>query len=576
MRGVRALSRGERAPLSTLLHFRWLLWPLWRSAANARRARHGHTRTRLLVFGCLGLGFMLGSYYGAAWLFQAFLQAEFLAEALIRRTVGIVLLFFSGLLVFSATVTSFSTLFAADDLPLVMAAPVPLGRLYLARLVETWLQSSWMMLVFALPMMAACGPVLAAPLEFYLALPVLLVPLTLLCTAGGTVVALLLARLFPARRLQEALVVLALLGFVGVYVAFRLAQPEKFMDPEGFSDLMGLIAGLQDQALPHSPADWTVAVMFGLLRREGGEVLWPALTLATAAPAAATLGVWVARGVWLRGFQLGQEGRRRGGLVGRRSTRAVRVARSPVAALVARDIRVFFRTTSQWTQLLLIAVLVAVYVFNFRYFGVLQASGVLGPTGLFFANVALGGLVITTVAVRFLYPAVSLEGRAFWAVQAAPVTAAELLKAKVRFGFWPLLALGLALVGAGNALVDLSSPLLLASAVLTVMVVYAVAGLGVGLGALTPRFDLDNPARIASGMGGVVFMLLGLLYLVVVSVVLAWPIQVLRAVMLHGFWPSPGRLVAVIALTIAALALTAVCHHVPLWLGRRALERGES
>ena len=71
------------------------------------------------------------------------------------------LLFFSGLLVFSSTVTSFSTFFAADDLPLLVAAPVPTGRLYLARLVETWVQSSWMMLVFALPMMAAVGPVLA-------------------------------------------------------------------------------------------------------------------------------------------------------------------------------------------------------------------------------------------------------------------------------------------------------------------------------------------------------------------------------------------------------------------------------
>jgi ABC-2 type transport system permease protein len=561
---------------STLRHFGWLLWPLWRGTANAGRARHGRTRARVAVFGVLGFCFMWAAWSGSTWLFEAFLQAEFLAEALIRRTVAVVLVFFSGLLVFSSTVTSFSTFFAADDLPLLVAAPVPTGRLYLARLVETWVQSSWMMLVFALPMMAAVGPVLAAPPSYYVSLPLLLVPLTLTCSVGGTVVALLLARLFPAQRLQEALVVLALLGFVGVYVAFRMTSPEKFMDPEGFGDLMGLIAGLRDTGPPLGPSEWTVAVMFGLLRHEPLEALLPATTLVLAAPAACMVGVWVARGVWLRGYQLGQEGRRRGGLVRGRTGRPIRPARSPVAALVRRDIRLFFRTTSQWTQLLLIAVLVSVYIFNFKHFGVLQQSGVLGSTGLFFANIALGGLVLTTVAVRFLYPAVSLEGRAFWAIQAAPITAGELLASKVRFGFWPLLGLGVALVLAGSALVELPGVLVVASVGLMGLITWALTGLGVGLGALAPRFDLDNPARIASGMGGVVFMLLGLGYLVAVSLLLAWPVRMLRTGVDHGDWPTGSRLAWALGLTVAALALTWLCHHVPLRLGRRALERGEA
>ncbi|MCB9548695.1 MAG: hypothetical protein H6706_23050 [Myxococcales bacterium] len=548
-----------------------LLWPLWRGLVNAPRARGGRTRGRIALFGALGVGFMIASYLGAGWLFEAFLQAEFLAELLIQRTVGIVLLFFTGLLVFSSTVTAFSTLFAADDLPLLMVAPVSTGRLYLARLVETWLQSSWMMLVFALPMMAACGPVLAAPWWYYAALPVLLVPLTLICAAAGTVVALALARIFPARRLQEAVIVLALLGFVGVYVAFRLAEPERFLDPDGFGDLMALIAGLRSEGPPLGPSDWTVAVMFGLLRRAPEELVWPALTLATAAPAAAALGTWLARAVWLRGFQLGLEGRRQGGLLRDRA----RVSPSPLRALVRRDVTLFFRTTSQWTQLLLIAILVAVYVFNFKHFGDLQREGILGPTGLFFTNVALGGLIVTTIAVRFLYPTVSLEGQAYWAIQAAPITARDLLRAKVRFGLWPLLALGLGLVTASNLLADLSAPLFVASLVLISLVAYGLTGLGVGLGALSPRFDLDNPARIAGGMGGVVFMLLGLVYLLAVTAAVVWPVQVLRAGVLHGFWPSARGMALAIALLVLALALTWVCHHLPLRLGARALERGE-
>ena len=555
----------------------WLLWPRLRSIVNAPRARHGRTPKRIIVFGALGVIFMLGCYFGAAWLFRAFLQAEFLAELLIRRTVGIVLLFFGGLLIFSNTVTAFSTFFAADDLPLLLSAPIPVGRLFLARFVDTWVQSSWMMLVFALPMMAAVGPVLGASWWFYVVLPLVLLPLTLMATAVGCLLTLALARVFPARRTQEVLVVLALLGFVGVYFAFRMADPERFLDPDGFGDLMSLIASLKQDGASLNPAEWTVDVLFGLIR--GGSeglsdgTLGSALCLITGAPALIALATWLARGVYLTGFQIAQEGRSDAPKAGK-SRRPARYSETLASTFSRRDTLIFFRTTSQWTQLLLVAVLVLVFVFNFKHFGALQESGVLGPIGLFFTNVALGGLVITTIAVRFLYPAVSLEGLGVWAVQVAPVTAKELLAAKVRWGLWPLTALGLALTGASNALVDLPIGLSIGSLLLTMLVTYALTGMGVGLGATAPRFDIDNPARIASGMGGVVFMLLGLTYLVVVSAMLAYPIYIARYMIGRGWTPSTPKIVGAAALFLGALALTWAAHHLPLRMGIRALERG--
>ena len=48
-------------------------------------------RLRLTFFGILGLSFMVLTGLGAHWLFSQFLQAEFLAELLIRRTLDIIL-----------------------------------------------------------------------------------------------------------------------------------------------------------------------------------------------------------------------------------------------------------------------------------------------------------------------------------------------------------------------------------------------------------------------------------------------------------------------------------------------------
>ena len=559
-----------------------LLWPRWRSVVNQPRSRDGRSTFRLVVFALLGAAFMWAGFAGARWLFARFLEVEFLAELLIRRVLGIVLLFFAGLLVFSNVITAFSTLYLADDLPLLVSSPVSAGRLYLARLFDTWLQSSWMMLVFALPILAGCGPVLGADWWFYAVLPVAVLPLTVLCSVAGTAVTMLLARLLPAHRTQDVLVVLAMVGFLVVYVAFRLAEPERFLDPDGFEDLVALVGSLRTAGPSASPTEWTLATLFWLARGEPSQALRPALVLLTAAPAACVLGAWLARGVYLRSFSLAQEGRgdtsrsvwRRLAALFVRGGRAV-YPKSVVHGFVQRDTRVFFRTTGQWTQLLLIGALVVVYVFNFKHFRTLETTGMLGQTALFFVNVALSGLVVTTIAVRFLYPAVSLEGRAFWVVRAAPIDPATLLRAKVRWAFAPLLLLSLVLTLSSNLVVGLPVSMHLASSVIALLTTYALTGMGVGLGATDPRFHEDNPARIASGVGGVVFMLLGLLYLVVVVSLLSRPLSVLHAVVEHGFQPPAGRIAVHAGYVAAAVVVTLVAHHLPLRIGARALRDRE-
>ncbi len=560
----------------------WLLWPRIRGLRNLPRSRDRQGRLRYVVLAVFALGFMTGGFAGARWLFTQFLELEVLAELLIGRVLDIVLLFFIGLLVFSNTIAAFTTLYLADDLPLLVSSPVGPARLYLARLVDTWTQASWMMLVFALPILAGCGPVLGASVGWYVALPLLLLPLTVLCAAVGSILTMALARWLPAQRTHDVLLVLAMVGFLVIYIAFRLAEPERFLEPGGFADLAALIGSLSADRGPSTPSDWVVDSLFALLRGEPAEAALPAATLYLAAAAACAVGAWLARAVYLRSFTRAQEGRvegegllRRllGPLMDRR--RPPRVPSSVVDAFVARDNRIFVRTTGQWTQLLLIAALVVVYLFNFKYFRTLQATGVIGDRGLFFVNLVLGGLVVTTVAVRFLYPAVSLEGRAFWAVQVAPITPEQLLKAHVRWGLWPLMALAVGLTVASDLIVGLPLWMIPTSAVIAGVMTWALCGMGVGLGATAPRFHEANPARIASGMGGVLFMLGGLFYMIATLALVGWPLSALGYWMETGFVPRPARLAQLAGMVLAALALTAAAHVVPMRLGARALRRRE-
>ncbi len=559
---------------------------------NAPRSRDGRSVTRLLLFGALGLAFVALGFFGARWMFFKFAQVEYLAELLIRRVLSIVLLFFSGLLVFSSLITAFSSFYLAEDLPLLVTSPISVRRLYLARFAETWAQASWMMLVFALPIAAGCGPVLEAPPWFYPLLFALMLPLTLLCAAAGTGGAMLLAWLLPARRTQDVLVVLALLAFLVLYVAFRLAEPEKFLDPAGFEKLLGLISSLKGGGAGSTPADWYVTALFGWLRLGSGPgdvaaALLPTVVLFSAAFSAVFGGAWLADAIYLRSYSLSQEGRTgeeqsrlerlvRGlrGLGGARR-RPPRYAATPLGAVLRRDTRVFFRTTSQWTQLLLIAALVVVYVFNFKHFRTLMEAGQIGPTFLFFLNYLLTVFVVTTLAARFLYPAVSLEGRAYWAVQAAPVEARDLVTAKIRWGLGPLLVVSSAL-SVGSGLLSGAGPGGAAAVgALAALSTWALTGMAVGMGASDPRFHEDNPARIASSVGGVLFMLLGLSYLVVMVVLLVWPVNAIQFWLDSGYVPRPDRLALFAGLGLAALLLSVAAHVIPRRRGSARLAARE-
>jgi ABC-2 type transport system permease protein len=179
---------------------------------------------------------------------------------------------------------------------------------------------------------------------------------------------------------------------------------------------------------------------------------------------------------------------------------------------------------------------VVVYVFNFKYFKVLHSTGFFTNIALFFSHVGFSCMALITLAARFLYPSISAEGKALWVVQSAPISARSLLMAKVRWGLTPMWLLSQALTLTGAWLTDLSLVWLLAGAWASTLLTLGIVGLGVGLGAASPKFHLPNPMMVASSLGGVSFMLLSLLFMVLFCV-LAYPVVWVLNEGVQGAWP---------------------------------------
>jgi len=140
-----------------------VLEPKWRTAVQRiREERSRGGSGKLVVLLVVALGFWAG-VFGILYKILGVLRGvEDVGPLLAGKILGVALLTFVGILVLSNVITALSSFFLAKDLDLLVSAPVDWLRLYLAKLGETLLHSSWMVALMAVPVFAAYGVVFAA------------------------------------------------------------------------------------------------------------------------------------------------------------------------------------------------------------------------------------------------------------------------------------------------------------------------------------------------------------------------------------------------------------------------------
>ena len=135
--------------------------------------------------------------------------------------------------------------------------------------------------------------------------------------------------------------------------------------------------------------------------------------------------------------------------------------------------------------------------------------------------------MLAAIGVRFVFPAVSAEGPCFWIIQSAPLSPKRLLWSKFFFYLGPLLLLGQILTIVSNEFLQVA-PLMRWLAPITVFcLAFGITGLGIGTGAAFPNFKAENLARVATGFGGLLYMILAMSFIALVIVLEAGPIYAL-------------------------------------------------
>lgn len=507
----------------------------------------------------LGVALLLFEYSGFKWIFDYMYTLKDLpfsiAQVLLGRLFGLIFLISYSMIFMSSMINGLSTFYLSANLPFLHTLPIRRSQILAIKFVENWTNSCYLMFFFLSVFFLSYAH------SFHLgwsqrAIGLLVVVLfTVPPVAMGSAMVTLLIRFFPVRRIHQVVTLMAGIFLGALVIAVRMMKPERLLHPTNTDDFQQLIKDLTIPSAHHLPSTWASdAIIYGnhaplwlLAALTAGSLMIMALVLKTFYPKA---------------FIFSQESRS----LRSTRTRKKRRERTPgiLRSLVRKDLILFLRDATQWSQLLLLSALIVVYLINIKNLAV-QLPMVRWVVS--FINLGLAGFVLSALSVRFLFPSVSIEGRAFWVVKTMPVSLRTLLWSKFLIYFPPFLLFTEMLVFFSNRILQVPPFFMVLSMVNIFAVSFALTGLAIGIGALLPNFKSDNPAQIAVGPGGVLYMLLSFVY---ISVMLA--IQI-RPVWYWVIQHSDRIHNAVYG--VSALLLTLLVALVPMEWGARHLSAQE-
>ena len=549
------------------------------------------TGSRLRLSLVIGLS---GLFWAA--LYGLFLEAFTFLEVLHADVVPLLFnAFFSSLmvmLVFSAGILLYGGLYCSAEARLLLTLPVRAETIFGHKFREAMWFSSWGFVLLGSPMLVAYGVVREASWPYYALLLPLMLSFVIIPAAFGGICCMLLVGWLPRLRLHLLTAAITAACLATLWFGWSLLTEPRTdaMSAAWFERTFARLRITEHKLLP----SWWLAS--GLLEaartgrdgRVAGQPLAESVKFLSLLVANALLlqlvAGWLARLVYRRGYshlagEVPARRRRRESWFDRLLVGPNASPGRPLRLLLAKDLRIFRRDISQWSQFLIFFGLLGLYFVNLRSFNYHNTyASMIG-----FLNLAVVGLILSTFTTRFVYPMISLEGRRFWILGLLPVERDQIVWSKFLFSFIGGLVPCSLLVLLSDSMLGLPWRLIAIHEFCCLLLCGGLSGIAVGLGARMPDLRESSPAKISSGFGGTLCLVLSSLFIMLVVVVAALPTHLFllsrtlgpSVVAADGVLASGGGPWGTVA-SLATVGLAGVTATVvPMTLGLRAFRRLE-
>src|SRR3972149_885364 len=195
-----------------------------------------------------------------------------------------------------------------------------------------------------------------------------------------------------------------------------------------------------------------------------------------------------------------------------------------IDVLLKKEFLQFFREPGQWIHLSVISFLIAIFIVSLGGIdeGLLNAYNYSLRAIIYVVIFSFNLFLISSLSLRFAFPALSLEGDAYWKLKSSPISMRKfvVIKFLILFSFIFLIGQGL------NYFSHLNFPkeLFLTASINIAFITLAIVSLNFGMGSLFINHKEKSPIRIASSQGASLTFLFTIILIVLLIALLFIPV----------------------------------------------------
>ncbi|MFH1074136.1 MAG: hypothetical protein V1752_03510 [Candidatus Firestonebacteria bacterium] len=558
-------------------HFLRLLNIGWKSFRNGAKRKEKGSAVKKIVLIVISIVFLISVFSIFLSLLRYFNTIPMFGNILVWKLLGMVFISFMFMLLFSNVIVTISAFYLSDDMVQLLSAPIPIPTIVASRFIHTVINSSWMVLAMGLPVFASYSVVMKGNLMTFVFSLLVLLLLLLLVGSISISFAMGMMRIFPARRTRNFFMILSIVAISFIVIMFRLIKPERFTDPHELAGFTEFMASFETPDAPYLPSGWATNAITSFFHKDFKTAGLNLIFLVLSSAAGITLMLYLGKLAFLKGWWNTAENQLKKYKKKKIDAYDLRkifpFVKSNIVEVAVKDIKNFTRDSSQWPQLFMLISVIIIYLFNVTNLSLDRLPKSLYAKYIndiiFFLNMGFAGFIIAAVAARFVFSAVSLEGRAFWVIKTSPLSPKKYIREKFWMAFFPLLFLSELLICLSIYFLKIDFFMASVSIAMVFCFSLCVSSLGVGIGAIYPKFRSDNTADIAASYGGIIYMIVTMIYIGISIVLIAVPVNSYYATKVIGAVNYSKNFI--VAAVVIFFVIQLIALIVPMRLGEKSL-----
>jgi ABC-2 type transport system permease protein len=525
---------------------------------------------------------ILIGFSAAIFLFARVVTQYLLSEAriglfLYHRFVSMVLFVFFLAINLGNMIVAYSTLYKSDEVDFLLTQPISFGKIFTLKFLDTFFHSSSTLLLVGGAIVAGYASFFNLPWWLYVAVVLgMVIPFMLLAAALAVMILFGLVTLADKISIRRLIGGVLLVYLASVYLYFRFTNPMQLTEQVmKFYPNVNAYYGQFDPAfVPYLPSHWLADALYFIVRGEASVALPYVVVLLLVTSGALLLCAFLGGRLYYKTWLVAQRMRlqrleRRAGPARFFDFQRASALQPQTEVLLKKDYWQFFRESSQWLHLLVLLFLMLVFIVSMSNLELKTTIPFL-QTVSYLVVMTFNGFLIASVALRFIFPILSLEGQSFWAVRSAPVRLRKIYWMKFRIGLTLVLLIALLLSLLSNFSLRSHEPLMMSALLSALTLGVGLVALNLGAGAYFVDYREKSPIRIASSEGASLTFLLSLAYLILVVSIFFMPVhQYFEHIIFHREYSSTGLSIAV----AFALTSTLVVVLGATLVGARSFEK---